>query len=605
MLAVVIMVGAQGQEIMPLSEVTRGMIGIGKTVVAGDVISQFTIEVVGIIDEPGEEWDFIVVRASGGAITAAGGVAMGMSGSPIFIDGKLVGALSRAAVWAKSPTPIALITPIEQMLKLVGTLEGNPSQPQPEATLPGVKMIEVADLTGLIPEDPQVIYALPVRLPLVATGIRGRALELLRTGGRLGGENFAGLESMGLRFLPVSGGRVSPGEGSPLLPGGAVGAALITGDVTIGALGTLTWRRDDLILAFGHPFLFGGEVSLPLSRASVIDTIEAYDIPWKLGALGETVGAVLQDRLAGIGARLQTVPDTISVEIVVQDLDRQRVREFQVEIVRIPGVTDFLLLLMNLYAFEATLERVVGPGTIIWRSELVGEGLPRPLIQENLFTCLSDVSLAPVSAMEQLLREVRQNPFAKVELEQVRVEFAVSQEIRAIQIMNLTLDREYYSPGDVIEFAVDLQIFYGELQTVTGQLQIPAELDAFQIEVRAYAGVPLGYFPSPRSMEEFVAELEGRPTNSMLVIELVTWDIEMGPVGLTQEAALKQRKENAFVLVFDFEAMSWKNLGRGFVNGMLTLDRFEQEFPGFHIWGQATESVTLTQEFDFKLPKGY
>ncbi|MCI2425365.1 hypothetical protein LM599_05130 [Candidatus Acetothermia bacterium] len=271
MLAVVIMVGAQGQEIMPLSEVTRGMIGIGKTVVAGDVISQFTIEVVGIIDEPGEEWDFIVVRASGGAITAAGGVAMGMSGSPIFIDGKLVGALSRAAVWAKSPTPIALITPIEQMLKLVGTLEGNPSQPQPEATLPGVKMIEVADLTGLIPEDPQVIYALPVRLPLVATGIRGRALELLRTGGRLGGENFAGLESMGLRFLPVSGGRVSPGEGSPLLPGGAVGAALITGDVTIGALGTLTWRRDDLILAFGHPFLFGGEVSLPLSRASVID----------------------------------------------------------------------------------------------------------------------------------------------------------------------------------------------------------------------------------------------------------------------------------------------------------------------------------------------
>ena len=182
----------------------------------------------------------------------------------------------------------------------------------------------------------------PVTLPLVATGIRGRALELLRTGGRLGGENFAGLETTGLRFLPVSGGRVSPGGGSSLIPGGAVGVALATGDVVMGALGTLTWQQDDLVLAFGHPFFHGGEVSLPLTRASVMDTVEAYDIPWKLGALGETVGAVLQDRLAGIGARFQTVPDTISLGIAVQDLDRQQVREFQVEIARLPEVTDLL-----------------------------------------------------------------------------------------------------------------------------------------------------------------------------------------------------------------------------------------------------------------------
>lgn len=604
MLVAMLVVGGRGQEIMPLSEVLPGMVGVGKTVVSRDVISLFTVVVVGVIDEPGREGDFIVVRASGGAISEAGGVAMGMSGSPIYIEGKLVGALSRAAAWAKSPEPIALITPIEYMLELVGALQGAPSQPQSEAILPDVKLVAVADFVGLIPEDPLTIYALPVTLPLVTAGISGRALELLRTGGDFGRERLAGLENTGLRFLPLSGGEVSPGGGSPLIPGGAVGVALATGDVTLGALGTLTWRQDDLVLAFGHPFLFGGEVSLPLTRASVMDTIEAYNISFKLGALGETVGAVLQDRLAGIGARLQSDPDTISLEISVQDLDRQKIREFQVEIARLPGISEFLLLVVNLHAIDATLNRV-GPGTIVWRYELAGEGLPRPLVREGIFASFSDVSFGALLPLRQLLREVAQNPFTKVNLDQVRVEFAVSQEFRAIQIIDLTLDRDSYSPGDVIEFAVELQTFYGELQTVTGQLQIPTDLDAFQIEVRAHAGVPWGYSPPPiRSMEEFIAELEGRPSNSTLIVELVAWDLGETLDDFEEEAALKEKHGNVSIPVCFGGGMDWMDLGWDFFDdGRITLDRVEQEFSGYHILGQAKESAELEQEFDFDFPR--
>jgi len=604
MLGAMLVVGGQGQEIMPLSEVVPGMTGVGKTVVAGDLISLFTVVVVGIIDEPGEELDFIVVRASGDAISEAGGVAMGMSGSPIYIEGRLVGALSRAAAWAKSPEPIALITPIEQMLELVGALSDAPSQPRSEAILPGVKVVDVADLAGLIPEDPQVMYALPVTLPLVVSGISGRALDLLRTGGVWRGKNLAGLESRGLRFLPLSGGRGTRGGGSPLVPGGAVGVALATGDVTLGALGTLTWRQDDVVLAFGHPFLFGGEVSLPLTRASVMDTIEAYDISFKLGSLGETVGAALQDRWAGIGARLQAVPDTISLEVTVRDLDRQKAREFKAEIARLPEITDFLLLIVNLHAQDATLNRI-GPGTSVWRCELMGKGLPRPVVREDVLTSLSDVSSGPLFSIWQLLREISRNPFAEVELERVKVEFAVTQEIQAIQIIDLTLDRDSYSPGDVIEFAVELQTFYGELQTVTGQLQIPTDLDAFEIEVRAYAGVPWDYSPPPhRSIEEFVDELEGRPTNFTLVVELVTWDRGAGLRDLEQEAARRGAKR--FVSLQDsfFGGLDWMGFGMGFFERMLTLARVEQKFPGYQILGQATELVVLEREFEFDFPRG-
>ena len=110
---------AQRSEFLYLNEIKVGMTGIGKTVVAGDVISDFAAEVLGVIDEPGTLSDFIVVRVSGEAIGRSGGIAQGMSGSPIYVGGKLIGALSRAATWSKEITAIGLVTPIEPMLAVL------------------------------------------------------------------------------------------------------------------------------------------------------------------------------------------------------------------------------------------------------------------------------------------------------------------------------------------------------------------------------------------------------------------------------------------------------------------------------------------------------
>ncbi len=107
---------ADRSQFLFLGDIRIGMRGVGKTVVAGDQVAEFAVEVLGIIDEPGDRSDFIVVRVSGEAIGRSGGIAQGMSGSPVYVDGKLIGALSRAAAWSKEITPIGLVTPIEQML---------------------------------------------------------------------------------------------------------------------------------------------------------------------------------------------------------------------------------------------------------------------------------------------------------------------------------------------------------------------------------------------------------------------------------------------------------------------------------------------------------
>ena len=122
MLAILsVVAAAEYSDVLPLDEIVAGMTGVGRTIVSDNEIESFQIEVIAVLDEPGTANDFIVVRASGEAIGRSGGISQGMSGSPIYIGDRLVGALSRAASWSKELLPIGLVTPIESMLALLDT----------------------------------------------------------------------------------------------------------------------------------------------------------------------------------------------------------------------------------------------------------------------------------------------------------------------------------------------------------------------------------------------------------------------------------------------------------------------------------------------------
>jgi len=528
-----------------LSDVRIGMRGIGKTVVAGDIISEFAAEVLGVIDEPGDQSDFIVVRVSGEAIGRSGGIAQGMSGSPVYVEGKLIGALSRAASWSKELTPIGLVTPIQEMLGILETVNGRPlaAGPAPEAVLAGVRVQEIdgPPAVGLLQAAPDTVFAYPVTTPLLVSGLSARALDVLMNGadsrsvpsGLLReflpagiGPSAHGLSSFGLSLLPVAGGAGKGGSSNApaLEAGSAIGVALVTGDLSIGALGTLTFREGDALIGFGHPFLSGGAEAFPLTTAHVYDTIKAYDASFKLGSLGDPVGVILEDGLAGIGGRVGQSAPLVTLSLGVLDLDRGKATNLTVELVDEPRIMWELLLASGFEAIDTALGRT-GEGTVEVSYEILGDGMPFPLERHDLFLSTSDVALYPPWQLADIVSYLQYNPFQDPKITRVVASMRVTRELRAMQINHLELDRSDYALGDTIHYKVDLQDYRGRVQTQEGTLTIPFDLGyPDYVIVRAYGG--------PRAMEagesarefgdlgELIQAIEDTPSYDTLTVEL-------------------------------------------------------------------------------------
>lgn len=535
-------------EFLFLDEIEPGMRGIGKTIIAGDEIREFTVEVLGVIDNPGGEADFIVVRVSGEVIGLSGGIAQGMSGSPIYIDGKLIGALSRAAAWAKVITPVGLVTPIEQMLEVIAALPGGraASEPAKGAVLAGVTLVEVDAPPSLatIAGAPDTIFAHPVIAPLLVTGLAGRSLDMLMDGigieeGPAGllreflplsiPSSMRGLSSFGLRLAPFAGGTggaTSPRP--PLQPGSSIGVALTRGDVTIGALGTLTYIEGNTLVGFGHPFLSGGRIAFPLTNVHIYTTIAAFDISFKIGSLRESIGTILEDRMAGVGGIIGKETDLVDLSFGVVDLDRNITRNFQIEVVDEPRLMGTLLLSTGFAAIDATLDRI-GQGTVEVTYRIIGDGMPFPLERRDIFISTNDIAVYPPWQLAGIVSFLQYNDFADPKITRITASMQITQELNAMRINRLVLDQDFYYPGDTIHYTVELQTFRGETRVVEGTIDIPDGLlgDSI-IVVRAYSGPRLveeGETPIVfESLADIIERIEGLPSHDTLTVELFAWD---------------------------------------------------------------------------------
>ena len=262
-------------EILPVEQIKPGMRGTAYTIFAGPQIESFDLEVLGMLPNLlGPKLDVILVRLLGDKPNYTGVVA-GMSGSPVYIDGKLVGALSlRFGAFTKEP--IGGVTPIATMLRAGEfsqppsdrTADNNSDSP-PRYRLPE-EFAQVAGLPrGLEP------YLVPIDMPLTFVGFHPQAIH-----------RFAEpLEQMG--FVAVQGGGTSaPGAGRSLEPGGAVSAALVTGDMTIAGTCTISYRKGDQLYACGHPILGVGQVTVPMARAEIVTTVPSELGSFKIANIG-------------------------------------------------------------------------------------------------------------------------------------------------------------------------------------------------------------------------------------------------------------------------------------------------------------------------------
>jgi len=437
----------------PLKDVTPGLRGIGKTVFSGNRIEEFQVEVLGVLENIGPKQSLILARLSGGPLEKTG-VLQGMSGSPVYIDGRLAGAVALAFPFAKEP--IAGIRPIEEMVRV--TEAGRQSAPSQVARNVGGNEISLAsllagqDLTRILPRRQEVSAGdtklLDIATPVSFAGFTRDTLDHFAPQLRaLGLEPAQGL---------AAGGRADPHMGDPstLKPGSMISVELMTGDMSIGADGTITYIDGSRIYAFGHRFLAIGSTALPFARAEVLALLPVMSSSFKISAPKEMMGAILQDRNTAIAGELGRTAAMAPVSISVSRAGR-RLDSYQMEMVNDRFLSPLLLQMAVFSTIDAT-ERTVGASSFRVTGEVEFQGSAAPLKLNNMYA--ADTGSAMIASLSTAipLAYILQSGFDSLQVKKVVLNIESFDAKMQLQIDNVFVNRREVRPGEKVELTAIL-----------------------------------------------------------------------------------------------------------------------------------------------------
>jgi hypothetical protein len=544
--------------ILPFPQVQPGMKGIGKTVVRGTTIEDFFVEVIDVIEGPQLLNSFILVRASGKAIEESGGISQGMSGSPVYVDGKLIGAISMAAAWAVPQDALALVTPIESMLELLGLGEGWAQAGEELATAAQAQYsnsVPVQSCLGIIQElhfvstlpdetelarQPHVLFAKELGSLVFVSGLRARGFILLTQGPhpedvrvlrpiaelplpllldqiirfRLGDEGLTFMES------GVAGSRWQATR--DLKPGSALAVLLSKGDVTLTSIGTVTFVEDNKLLAFGHPFMFKGPAQYFLTGAFIYTTFRTLEVPFKYGAPDAVVlGTIKEDRAQGLAGLLGEEPEQVALRIRVRDPDRHSEKVFNIDLVEMADLLPTLILSAVTNSLDLALNRVSG-GTVRadYTIRLVKDSTPLSVLRHDVFFDFQDVALAPALQISQIVANLALNPFQSVDLKEILVDMEFREGPRVAEVASLETDKDIYQPGEQVHFKVVLRPFRGSPFSLEGDFQLSEELKEGEITLKVIGGRVPGEEPSIASVEELVQAISNSSSNNQITLKV-------------------------------------------------------------------------------------
>ncbi|MEK7408116.1 MAG: hypothetical protein AAB225_23850 [Acidobacteriota bacterium] len=468
-------------EILKASELRPGMKGTAWTVFAGTTPEAVPVEIIGLWRNAwGPKQDIILARLGGQA--ARTNVAGGMSGSPVYIDGKLAGAISlRLSVF--SPDAICGITPIELMLEVgdfdnsvpAGARTPDRAQAAGSIPVPGELLAQVvAAGAGRLPESPILV---PIETPLTFAGFDPSALR-----------EFGPLfQQLGLVAVQggasgnVTGPKPAPGWQQALQPGDAVAGVLVAGDMSISGLGTVTYNDGRRVLAFGHPFFNLGPVDMPMSQAEVLFTHASSFQPNKFANATEIAGALRQDRHSGIlgtlGATAETVPVSVTVRSFAEDNTVRKQRTFRFHVFVQQKWTPYLMMI-TLFNSIAGLNDFMEESTFRLSGQVELEGQPNL----QLSTMQAPGELAAPAPM--LLAGWWGDKFNRLFLNAVktprlkRVDAAIDllPERRVATIENAWIPVSEVEPGQEVPVRVFLRPYRGQRLDREFKIRIPAGL---------------------------------------------------------------------------------------------------------------------------------
>lgn len=431
-------------DFLPLKQIKPGMHGIGKTVFSGDRIDDFQVEILGVLENIGPKQSLILGRLSGGPLERAG-VLQGMSGSPVYINGKLAGAVAMAFPFAKEP--IAGIRPIEEMLR-VRDSEADRRSTNPKRT---AAALTSTDLTQLLPVREETFAGgsrmIDIATPVSFSGFTHHSLE----------QFGASLRALGLEPLQgiSGGGRVTQlGDPSKLKPGSMISVQLMTGDMSIGADGTVTYIDGDKIYAFGHRFLSVGATALPFARAEVLTLLPTLGSSFKISSQKEEMGTISQDRNTAVfgqlGRRAAMVPISVSVGRSGHPLAR-----YQMQMVNERFLSPVLVQMAVFSAIDAT-ERTVGAASYRVTGEIDFEGLREPVKLNNMFAGDNGSAIQVSLSAAIPLAYVLQSGFEALQIKKVALEIESYDEKKLLQIDQVLASPREVRAGDKLDLTVVL-----------------------------------------------------------------------------------------------------------------------------------------------------
>ena len=523
------------EPVMPLSQVKPGMKGYAKTVLSGTKITPFEIEVIGILPRKTSPKNLIVIEVKDEYVRSHGGIAAGMSGSPVYINGKLIGAIGYG--WAFADSSLGMVTPIEEMTQAMDWKDEIPDFKIPPVPLEKPLSADVKPKPAADDKTAQKTQnnkktetadkpKLPVEgglekkmMPLMVDGITDRMSKRLE-------------KQFGVEVVPF--GAKAEAESPVNLgwkpePGAAIGAALSWGDFSAGGIGTLTaLSKDGRFIAFAHPMFNRGAVSYAMTEAGIVKIIPSLTSSFKLGYIGSIAGIITQDRPQAIGGRLGRLAAANSYTVNFKDADSGRSVTKRFQTVADPFVGPELGTTGILGLVDAEWSRK-GQGTAMLTYSVRGGNMNPAWTRRDIFFSEKDVVKSLQKEVEAMGKIIAHNKFREIAPYGVTVNVELTQEPRIVYVEKIEIrdKKELYNPGDKLTVDVTFRPWRKDAVVKTFELTVPENAMAF-CEVTARGGGIEEPVQEPlvtgtraiTSFRELIRELNAKEANNQLIVEI-------------------------------------------------------------------------------------
>lgn len=527
---------------MDVKDVRPGMVGIGHTVFDGTHVEEFKANILGVLENViGPRRNLILARLEGGPLANTGVIA-GMSGSPVYVDGKLIGAVSYA-LGSFSKEPIAGITPIAEMTDSTAQGSIRPAGARVKVEFPltreGLSSAfrkalswnrpfaerpndsELSGLTSVAGLGGSQLGTLlrPIATPLVMSGFEPDLADMFGTAFRDQGFIPTGGSVAGMHLVE------KPYEG-PLKPGDAVGVMLVGGDLMLGGTGTVTHIDGDRVYAFGHPMYNLGPTEFPMTRAYVYTILPSLFSSMKLSTTGEVIGTVLQDRATAIAGRLGKGPRMIPISVALEST-RVPKQTFHFTVANDP-LFGPLMTYASILNTLGSYERQFGAATFSVKGSVKVQKHD-PIAFDNLFA--GDQSAVGAAAyIVGPMSALMGNDYEKIDIDGLDVTFGTTEEPKTATLERVWLDDPRPRAGRTVPLKVMFRTYRGDEVVRTLPIEIPHNANG-SLSLLVSDGGRLGMneqrearAPQPRSVDQIIKALNKGRRNNSLYIKLLGSD---------------------------------------------------------------------------------